>query len=181
MQTGRWCDARLGRRRWCGNLATRARLWRHAPSPRSARDVPAPARGCYIRPRSRFPQSQVITRLVAYDVEAPGRLSQVKTRLANLRRARRPFKVHQEFSCFPVIASAAKQSMAQRMRKDGLLRRFAPRNDGNDLDRGENSMQHFRCAGLAILITFAAGQALAQEKLKIGVIVTLSGPAAALG
>ena len=41
--------------------------------------------------------------------------------------------------------------------------------------------QVLRCAGLAILLGFAAGQALAQEKLKIGVIVTLSGPAAALG
>src|SRR6195952_4198717 len=38
-----------------------------------------------------------------------------------------------------------------------------------------------RCAGLAVLISVAAGQAVAQEKLKIGVIVTLSGPAAALG
>src|SRR3954465_12709298 len=42
-------------------------------------------------------------------------------------------------------------------------------------------MRHFPCAGLAILLSFAAGQAFAQEKLKIGVIVTLSGPAAALG
>ncbi len=42
-------------------------------------------------------------------------------------------------------------------------------------------MRHFPCAGLAILLSFVAGQALAQEKLKIGVIVTLSGPAAALG
>src|SRR3954454_11915053 len=42
-------------------------------------------------------------------------------------------------------------------------------------------MRHFRCAGLAILLSFAAGHAFAQEKLKIGVIVTLSGPAAALG
>src|ERR1700755_1956099 len=42
-------------------------------------------------------------------------------------------------------------------------------------------MRHFPCAGLAILLSLAAGQALAQEKLKIGVIVTLSGPAAALG
>src|SRR3954468_2360804 len=42
-------------------------------------------------------------------------------------------------------------------------------------------MRHFLCASLAILMSFAAGQALAQEKLKIGVIVTLSGPAAALG
>ncbi|MFX6823298.1 hypothetical protein ABTH33_20325, partial [Acinetobacter baumannii] len=30
----------------------------------------------------------------------------------------------------PVIASEAKQSIAPRMRIDGLLRRFAPRNDG---------------------------------------------------
>src|SRR4051812_13540447 len=42
-------------------------------------------------------------------------------------------------------------------------------------------MRHFPCAGLAILLSFVAGPALAQEKLKIGVIVTLSGPAAALG
>src|SRR3954454_3398869 len=42
-------------------------------------------------------------------------------------------------------------------------------------------MRHFPCAGLAILLSFAGGPALAQEKLKIGVIVTLSGPAAALG
>src|SRR5436309_9201589 len=42
-------------------------------------------------------------------------------------------------------------------------------------------MRQVRCGGLAILMVFAAGQALAQEKLKIGVIVTLSGPAAALG
>src|SRR4051794_21509349 len=42
-------------------------------------------------------------------------------------------------------------------------------------------MRHFSCAGLAILLSFVAGHALAQEKLKIGVIVTLSGPAAALG
>jgi branched-chain amino acid transport system substrate-binding protein len=42
-------------------------------------------------------------------------------------------------------------------------------------------MRHFPYAGLAILLSFVAGPALAQEKLKIGVIVTLSGPAAALG
>src|ERR1700709_1453009 len=42
-------------------------------------------------------------------------------------------------------------------------------------------MRHFRCAGLAILLSFVAGHTFAQEKLKIGVIVTLSGPAAALG
>src|SRR4051812_38262164 len=42
-------------------------------------------------------------------------------------------------------------------------------------------MRHFPCAGLPILLSLAAGQAFAQEKLKIGVIVTLSGPAAALG
>src|SRR3982751_257693 len=42
-------------------------------------------------------------------------------------------------------------------------------------------MRHFSCAGPAILLSFAAGHAFAQEKLKIGVIVTLSGPAAALG
>src|SRR3954464_7172720 len=42
-------------------------------------------------------------------------------------------------------------------------------------------MRHFSCAGLAILLSFVASHALAQEKLKIGVIVTLSGPAAALG
>jgi branched-chain amino acid transport system substrate-binding protein len=46
--------------------------------------------------------------------------------------------------------------------------------------------QRLKLAGLAILLSIAAGQALtqqalAQEKLKIGVIVTLSGPAAGLG
>src|SRR6202023_96597 len=41
--------------------------------------------------------------------------------------------------------------------------------------------QQLKLAGLAVLLSAAAGQAFAQEKLKIGVIVTLSGPAAALG
>jgi branched-chain amino acid transport system substrate-binding protein len=42
-------------------------------------------------------------------------------------------------------------------------------------------MQPLKLAGLAVLLSVAAGQAGAQEKIKIGVIVTLSGPAAALG
>jgi branched-chain amino acid transport system substrate-binding protein len=47
-------------------------------------------------------------------------------------------------------------------------------------------MQPLKLAGsklalLAVLLSVAAGQAAAQEKIKIGVIVTLSGPAAALG
>ena len=42
-------------------------------------------------------------------------------------------------------------------------------------------MQPLKLAGLAVLMGVAAGQAAAQEKVKIGVIVTLSGPAAALG
>jgi branched-chain amino acid transport system substrate-binding protein len=41
--------------------------------------------------------------------------------------------------------------------------------------------QHVRWAGLAILLGVTANQAVAQEKLKIGVIVTSSGPAASLG
>ncbi len=41
--------------------------------------------------------------------------------------------------------------------------------------------QHLKWAGLAILLGVMANQAVAQEKLKIGVIVTSSGPAAALG
>jgi branched-chain amino acid transport system substrate-binding protein len=41
--------------------------------------------------------------------------------------------------------------------------------------------QQLRSAGLAILLCAAANAAAAQEKVKIGVIVTLSGPAAALG
>src|ERR1700753_4305524 len=41
--------------------------------------------------------------------------------------------------------------------------------------------QQLKLAGLAVLLSVAAGQAVAQEKLKIGVIVTLSGPAAVLG
>ena len=41
--------------------------------------------------------------------------------------------------------------------------------------------QHLQWAGLAILLGVTANQAAAQEKLKIGVIVTSSGPAASLG
>src|SRR5258708_432376 len=47
--------------------------------------------------------------------------------------------------------------------------------------RGEIMKQQSKLAGLAVLLSVAAHPALAQEKLKIGVIVTLSGPAAALG
>jgi branched-chain amino acid transport system substrate-binding protein len=47
---------------------------------------------------------------------------------------------------------------------------------------GEQVMkQQLKLAGLLVLLNALAGQAFAQEKLKIGVIVTLSGPAAALG
>src|ERR1700716_2283951 len=42
-------------------------------------------------------------------------------------------------------------------------------------------MQPLKLAGLAVLLSVTAGPAAAQEKIKIGVIVTLSGPAAALG
>ena len=42
-------------------------------------------------------------------------------------------------------------------------------------------MQPLKLAGLVVLLGAATGQATAQEKIKIGVIVTLSGPAAALG
>jgi branched-chain amino acid transport system substrate-binding protein len=41
--------------------------------------------------------------------------------------------------------------------------------------------QVLKLAGLAVLLCVAAGQAGAQDKIKIGVIVTLSGPAAVLG
>src|SRR5277367_4862005 len=41
--------------------------------------------------------------------------------------------------------------------------------------------QRFGLAGLAVLLGFAIGPAVAEDKIKIGVIVTLSGPAAALG
>jgi branched-chain amino acid transport system substrate-binding protein len=41
--------------------------------------------------------------------------------------------------------------------------------------------QKMKLAGLAILVGVAAGQAAAQEKVKVGVIVTLSGPGAVLG
>src|SRR5258708_26075376 len=47
--------------------------------------------------------------------------------------------------------------------------------------RGEVMKQQLKLAGLAVLLSIASGQAVAQEKLKIGVIVTLSGPAAVLG
>ena len=41
--------------------------------------------------------------------------------------------------------------------------------------------QSLQSAGLALLLAITANQAVAQEKIKIGVIVTLSGPAAVLG
>src|SRR5258706_11200725 len=47
--------------------------------------------------------------------------------------------------------------------------------------RGEIMKQQSKLAGLAVLFSIAAHPALAQEKLKIGVIVNLSGPAAAPG
>jgi len=42
-------------------------------------------------------------------------------------------------------------------------------------------MQPLKLAGFAVLLSVATAPAAAQEKIKIGVIVTLSGPAAALG
>src|SRR5947199_10780328 len=42
-------------------------------------------------------------------------------------------------------------------------------------------MQHLKLAGLVVVLNAIAGHAFAQEKLKIGMIVTLSGPAAVLG
>ena len=41
--------------------------------------------------------------------------------------------------------------------------------------------QSSKLAGLAVLLGVAAGPAVAQEKIKVGIIVTLSGPAAVLG
>ena len=41
--------------------------------------------------------------------------------------------------------------------------------------------QHVKWAGLAILTCAISSAALAQDKIKVGVIVTLSGPAAVLG
>ena len=41
--------------------------------------------------------------------------------------------------------------------------------------------RQLKLAGLAVLLSVAAHPAVAQEKLKIGIIVTLSGPAAVLG
>ena len=41
--------------------------------------------------------------------------------------------------------------------------------------------RHFGLAGLVVLLGAAINPAAAQDKIKIGVIVTLSGPAAALG
>jgi branched-chain amino acid transport system substrate-binding protein len=41
--------------------------------------------------------------------------------------------------------------------------------------------QHLKSAGMAALLVITANAAVAQEKLKIGLVVTLSGPAAALG
>ncbi len=42
-------------------------------------------------------------------------------------------------------------------------------------------MKQLKLAGLAVVLSIAAGPATAQDKIKVGVIVTLSGPAAALG
>src|SRR5580700_11902907 len=47
--------------------------------------------------------------------------------------------------------------------------------------RGEVMKQQLKLTGLAIVLSAVANPAAAQEKLKIGVIVTSSGPAAALG
>ena len=41
--------------------------------------------------------------------------------------------------------------------------------------------QQLRLAGLAVLASMTAGQAAAQEKIKVGVIVSLSGAGAVLG
>ncbi len=41
--------------------------------------------------------------------------------------------------------------------------------------------QQLKLAGLAVVVSMAAVPAVAQEKIKVGVIVTLSGPAAVLG
>src|ERR1700747_2859339 len=46
---------------------------------------------------------------------------------------------------------------------------------------GETMKRYFGLAGLAVLLSAAINPAVAQDKIKIGVIVTLSGPAAALG
>jgi ABC-type branched-subunit amino acid transport system substrate-binding protein len=48
-------------------------------------------------------------------------------------------------------------------------------------DQGRIMKQQLKLAGLAVLLSVTVHPAVAQEKLKIGVIVTLSGPAAALG
>ncbi|MBW8903513.1 MAG: ABC transporter substrate-binding protein, partial [Bradyrhizobium sp.] len=40
--------------------------------------------------------------------------------------------------------------------------------------------QQLKLSVLAVVLSILAGHAVAQEKLKIGVIVTLSGPAAVL-
>jgi len=47
--------------------------------------------------------------------------------------------------------------------------------------RGGIMKRQLKLAGLAVLLSVAAHPAVAQEKLKIGIIVTLSGPAAVLG
>jgi branched-chain amino acid transport system substrate-binding protein len=46
---------------------------------------------------------------------------------------------------------------------------------------GDVMRQVLKLAGLAVLLSVATGPAEAQDKIKIGVIVTLSGPAAVLG
>src|SRR5689334_22599374 len=41
--------------------------------------------------------------------------------------------------------------------------------------------QDWKLAGLAVLLSFVAQPSFAQDKIKVGVVVTLSGPAAVLG
>jgi branched-chain amino acid transport system substrate-binding protein len=67
------------------------------------------------------------------------------------------------------------------LRISWLLRNWRGVVSAVEPSEGVVMMQPLKLAGLAVLLSVAAGQAAAQEKIKVGVIVTLSGPAAALG
>jgi branched-chain amino acid transport system substrate-binding protein len=63
----------------------------------------------------------------------------------------------------------------------GLDADFGWRDFGQRPIRGEVMKQQLKVAGLAVLLGAMAGQASADDKIRVGVILTLSGPAAVLG
>jgi ketosteroid isomerase-like protein len=80
---------------------------------------------------------------------APERIARIVAKQGAALKARPEMKRHLvECRSLHVIASAAKQSILRHMRNDGLLRRFAPRNDGCDYGGG-TVVIGLRCASAA--------------------------------